>query len=286
MTSDGHVPSVSVVTVTGRPGSIDVTWGALRRQSVQDFEWVLCDELYEDRRAEVAEFVADPRLHHVPAPAVGDGLWNLNRAYNEALRHCRGELVVSLQDYIWVDADGLERFWSAHVDHGRRFLVTGPTATYALPAAIHDPNGKVTIFEHCCTEPPTELLGVDESRFAFPPGVTEATPFSWELNWAAAPLDAFYDVGGFAEEHDRLFYSCDNVTVAVMADHHGYGFLVDRDNVCRALDHGEAFPRPDDWEERHGLLGGWEAWYDRWAAAGRPRLDHLTRDERGTSAAP
>ena len=285
MASAAGAPAVSVITVTSRPGSIDVTWDALRGQTWQDFEWVLCDELHDRRHEEVAAFVDDGRLRHVPAPRRDDGLWTLNRSHNEALRHCRGELVVSLQDYIWVEPDGLERFWAAHRDAAGRAFVCGVTATYALPAPVDRLDGEVTIFAEPCTGAPTELLRVDESRYRFPPGLSAVTPFGWELNWAAAPLDALLDVGGFAEDHDRDFYSYDNVTVAVIADRLGYRFLVDRDAVCRALDHGGIFPKPDDWEERHGRRGGWDAWYRRWVAEGCPRLPHLNRDGRDASAA-
>lgn len=279
-------PSVSVLTVTSRPGSIDVTWAALRRQTFQDFEWVLCDERYDRRHQEVAAYVDDPRLRHIPAPRADGALWSLNRSHNEGLRHCRGELVVSLQDYIWVEADGLRRFWDAHREHGGRAFVTGVTATYRLPAPVHRLDGKVTIFAEPFTEPPDELMRVDESRFRFPPGRSPITSFGWELNWAAAPLGALHDAGGFAEDHDRLFYSYDNVTVAVVADRLGYRFLADRDNACRALDHGGIFPRPDDWEEHHGRRGGWDGWYRQWVAEGCPRLSHLSPSGGDASAAP
>lgn len=270
-------PSVSVVTVTCRPGSVDVTWGALRAQTWQDFEWVLCDALFDDRHEEVAAFVDDERLRHVRAPRTDGALWSLNRAHNDALRQCRGELVVSLQDYIWVEPDGLGRFWSAHRGAGGRAYVCGVTATYALPAPVDAMDGKISIFAEPCTDAPTEFLRIDESRSRFPPGLSPTTPFGWELNWAAAPLEGLVAAGGFAEDHDREFYSYDNVTVAVVAERLGYRFLLDRDNVCRALDHGGIFPKPDDWEDRHGRRGGWDRWYRRWVAEGCPPLPHLSR---------
>lgn len=276
MSGGGDAPKISVVTVTKRPGSIDVTWGGLRGQRMGDFEWVLCDELYDWRAAEVAAFVDDARLRHIPAPARPGDLWNLNKAYNEALRHCRGQLVVSLQDYIWVAPDGLERFWCAHERHGPRTLVAGVTATYALPAEVRGLDGKVTIFHEPWTERPEELLRVDEDRFCFPPGVTPARRQHWEINWASAPLAALFDVGGFAEEQDGMFYSCDNVTVATVAEHLGYEFVLDRDNVAHAIDHSGIFPKPADWEERHGRFGPWDRWHSRWRADGCPRFGYLT----------
>src|SRR5206468_11746908 len=100
-------PRISVVTVTRRPGSIDITGGGLSRQTLADFEWILWDELFDWRHEEVAAYVDDERLHHIPATMRPGALWNLHKSYNEALRLCRGRLVVSLQDYIWIPDDGL-----------------------------------------------------------------------------------------------------------------------------------------------------------------------------------
>lgn len=280
----GDTPSVSVVTVTKRPGSIDITWDGLLAQTLQEFEWVLCDELFDGRAAEVRSFVDDPRLVHIPAPVRAGHLWNLNKAYNEALRHCRGELVVSLQDYIWIPPGALQQFWHAYEDRGPKTFVCGVTATYALPAEIRRPDGAVTIFERPWTGPPDQLVRVDEDRFCFPPGVSNASAHHWEINWGGAPLAALFDVGGFAEEHDTLFYSCDNVTVAAVAEHLGYDFVLDRDNICRAIDHSDVFPKPADWEERHGKFGPWEAWYRRWKAERCPRFAYLTPERQGDAA--
>ena len=276
MTIGGRGPRISVVTVTNRPGSVDVTWDGLRHQTVQDFEWVLCDELFDWRATAVAQFVDDERLVHVPSPARPDHLWNLNKAYNEALRHCRGELVVSLQDYIWIGPEGLARFWAAYEHRGPSTFVAGVAATYAMPARVHRLDGKVTIFEQPWSGAPRRRLRVDEDRFCFPHVVSEARPVHWELNWAAAPLAGLFDVGGFAEEHDAAFYSCDNLTVATVAEHLGYEFVLDRDNVCKAIDHSAIFPKPADWEQRHGRFGPWDAWRERWQADDRPRFDYLT----------
>ena len=264
-----------MITVTNRPGSVDITWDGLLSQRMQDFEWILCDELFDSRATEVARFVDDPRLVHIPAPMRDDDLWNLNKSYNEALRHCRGEFVVSLQDYIWIAPEGLARFWAAYERRGPNTFVAGVTATYSMPAHVHRLDGKVTIFDEPWAGHPVGLLRVDEDRFSFPPGVSDARPWHWEINWAGAPLAGLFDVGGFAEEHDAAFYSCDNVTVATVAEHLGYEFALDRDNVCHAIEHSDIFPKPVDWEERHGRFGPWDAWHGRWQAEGRPRFNHL-----------
>lgn len=273
--------AVSVVTVTNRPGSIDVTWRALARQSLQDFEWVLCDELYDWRHAEVEAYVDDDRLVHVPAPVDPGALWNLNKSYNEALRHCRGELVVSLQDYIWVPDDGLERFAALVAAHGPKVLVSGVGHGYA-PPAVFDPRGKVSVFgsgfssEAYVNGSPVRT-GLD-ARFTGAREVASSGPRSWELNWGAAPVEALYDIGGFPEDHDREFVSCDNWSVSHAAAARGYRFLLDKSNECHLFDHRLLFPRPG-WEEHHGRYSRWERWYGEWLAAGCPRFGYLRRPD-------
>lgn len=271
--------AISVVTVTNRPGSIDITWPTLLRQSFQDFEWVLCDELYDWRRHEVATYVGDGRLRHVRAPVVDGDLWNLNKSYNEALRHCRGQLVVSLQDYIWIAADGLERFWALFQAHGPRVFMSGVGNGYA-PPPVHDHGGKISAFGPAFS-PEAHVggsplrTGVD-CRFNGVLDVEAAGPRSWELNWAGAPLDGLYDVGGFPEQHDGQFVSCDNLSVAHAAHSRGYEFLLDKTNECHLFDHRPLFPRPG-WEEHHGKNGQWERWYHDWSAQGCPRFPYLSR---------
>lgn len=271
--------AVSVVTVTNRPGSIDITWQTLARQTFQDFEWILCDELYRWRHREVAAYVRDGRLRHVPAPVVDSDLWNLNKSYNEALRHCRGQLVVSLQDYIWIAADGLERFWALFQARGPRLFLSGVGNAYA-PPPVHDPCGKISIFGSAFS-PEAHARGslvrtAVDGRFHGAREIEAAGPRSWELNWGGAPLDAIYEIGGFPEQHDREFVSCDNLSVAHAAQSRGYQFLLDKTNECHLFDHRRVFARPG-WEEHHGKNGQWERWHREWSAQGCPRFPYLTR---------
>ena len=270
-----HRPRISVVTVTNRPGSIDVTWDGLKRQTFQDFEWVLCDELHAWREEEVREHVNDPRLRHVPAPTRPGDLWNLNKAYNEALRHCCGELVVSLQDYIWVPPHGLARYWQVYQALGPRAFLSGVAELFAPTLPVTNPRGKVTIFSRPWSGRPVRRTRLDWRLLGSRGVIVEAGPGSWELNWAGAPLRAFYEIGGFPEEHDRLFYSCDNRSIAFCARRLGYRFYVDRVNGCYLIEHGGTFPKPADWEERHGQFGPWYQWFREWRASGCPRFPYL-----------
>jgi hypothetical protein len=269
-------PKISVVTVTKRPGSIDITWGALQQQTLDDFEWILCDELFHWRRKEVEQYVNDPRLRHIPAPVRKGDLWNLNKSYNEALRYCRGQFVVSLQDYIWIPPEGLANYWRAYQDLGPRVFLTGISHAHALPAPVHDLRGPVTIFSAPYSKKPMFRTRIDVRFRDSDSPIEERDPADWELNWAGAPLCAFYEIGGFSEKHDGEFYSCDNLTIAYCAQQLGYRIYLDQANECYPVDHGEIFPKSVDWEERHGRFGPWEQWYTDWLRKGCPRFPYLT----------
>lgn len=266
-------PRISVITVTKRPGSIDITWASLERQTFQDFEWILCDELYEWRRKEVAEYVNDPRLLHIASPIDDRDLWNLNKASNEALRHCRGELVVWLQDYIWSPHDGLQKFWDIYRALGPH-LVTGCGHKAAHPSIILA-EGKITIFSSPYTEKPTGIFEPDCRMTTTTRRLELTNPSHWELNWAAAPLSAFTRLGGFEEKHDREFYSCDNLSIAFRAQSFGYQIFIDGTNECTGFPHQLYWPRPQDWDEKHGMHGKFERWYRDWLAQGMPKLPYL-----------
>jgi glycosyltransferase involved in cell wall biosynthesis len=272
--SSERSPKISVITVTKRPGSIDITWASLEKQTFQDFEWILCDELHSWRKDEVAEYVNDRRLRHIPSPTREGDLWNLNKSYNEALRHCRGELVVSLQDYIWIPEDGLEKFWHLYRTLGPHFF-TG-CATKAVGPPMKSEEGKITIFEAPCRDRPTEIIEYDiRTMNESEDSVERSNPIDWELNWGAAPLSAFKELGGFEERLDREFYSCDNLAVSFRAECLGYQFFIDRTNECTAFAHLAYWPRVEDWEEKHGKYGKFEQWYRQWVDQGMPKLPYL-----------
>src|SRR3990167_8621719 len=101
---------VSIITVTNRWGGIDIAWSSLKKQTFKDFEWILLDKHYHARSKEVAEFVNDDRLKHYPIhPPKGPEIWDLNRAYNQAVRLSTGDLIISFQDYIWLEKEQVDK---------------------------------------------------------------------------------------------------------------------------------------------------------------------------------
>lgn len=242
------MPRISVLYVTNRPGGFDVLKHDLRRQTFEDFEVVVVDDLADERGAAVREYLStfDPTYVDPRDPRPSD-VWNLNKAYNDGIRACEGELIVSLQDYLWIDEDGLARFWEVYEDTGG--FVTGVGDKYGDPSTAADLEAPITIFEEPYADPPTDPVEHD-SRNEPPREVAETDFRHWELDWAAFPRGAAYALGGFDEAMDRV-YSGDNVAFAYRASKVGYEFYVDRRNESRGFSHAQWFPYPDDWEDEH-----------------------------------
>lgn len=149
---------------------------------------------------------------------------NLNASLNEGLRYCNGEYVVLYQDFIELEPEAIEKMLTiaSAVD---KALVTSCT---------RNPKGEI--------EDP-RYLGVDAVR--------PCLPEEWEANFAIAPLDVFYELGGFDEEYDNG-WSWDNVNLAQRAEMLGYHFLLDETNRPQLLHHEkepDSTPRNGEFHE-------------------------------------
>lgn len=131
------------------------------------------------------------------------------------LKRANGELIISLQDYIKISDDGLEKFWNAYQEN------------------------KST----CFTAPVGKTLDWKEVTYDWRDSHADCDWVRWEIDWAAAPKEMFYNIGGFDEELDK-YWSSDNVNVGYRAYLHGYEFKNLRDNKAVAFDHDKTIEHP------------------------------------------
>jgi glycosyltransferase involved in cell wall biosynthesis len=183
---------VSVLTPSIRPEGLKVTQDGLAAQTFTDFEWLV--------------EIGIPKRGH-----------DLNAAYNRMLRRAKGDIIVSLQDYIRVPPDYLQKFQSAFDEHT---FVTAPV-------------GKV-----------------DNLDFKGPAkwdwrAYEDAKPSwqHWEIDSGMAPRAALFEIGGFDEELDQ-HWSCDNVNVGYRAHLAGYTFANLFSNPAVAYDHDAFIKHP------------------------------------------
>ena len=186
------MPKISVITPTIRVEGLKVVHDSLLNQTFDSWEWLI---------------------------EVGNGKeMTLNKDMNKMLRRAKGELIISLQDYIKIpNKVGLESFWNYYQSDKKR-LVTSPV-------------GKTLDWEN--VEWDWRANGVPR----------KIEPPELELDWAAIPLQAFYDVGGFDEDFDRG-WSWDNVNLSLRMKEAGYSFMVNPCNRVMAYDHDKVIEHP------------------------------------------
>ena len=121
---------LSVIVVSNRIGGIDVLTSTLRESSNQDFELVICDELFPKYRAE--------------NPQVGKGSWRLGcpgaprwgrymQALNRAVSYARGDVLLFVSDYTSFAPETLATHAAFHATHGPREVMLGGIQYAALP---------------------------------------------------------------------------------------------------------------------------------------------------------
>ena len=187
------MPKISVITTSIRPKGLEITRQSLLKQGLKDFEWL------------------------VDINWIGEH--DLNRAYNRLIKRAKGELIVSLQDFIKIEADALEKLWEAYFHQPDTFFTC--------------PVGKVQNEDY---------TGDPKWDWRVSPGATMDWRM-WEIDFGACPKSALYAVGGFDESLDGL-WSMDNVSVGMRAEALGFKFDVLRDIRGVAYDHDAFIKHP------------------------------------------
>lgn len=231
---------ISVLYISNRYGGLDILRANLKRQTFKDFELVFVDGLYNERKNEVSEYFKDFKVTHIDQNVLPmEGFVSrLARADNLGFRNCKGELIVCLQDYIYIPSTGLEKFWNLHKLEEGKALITGMGHQYFYPAKedIVNDKGLITVFEQDYTKKPETPHWLDP-RFDGNYSVRLAHPVEWELNWACIPKDIIFKIGGMDEVYDQKGFAWDNTNIATRCAMLGFKILIDPSNECFGFDH-------------------------------------------------
>ena len=116
---------ITVLTVTYRGTErLQAMAESLARQTHQDFEWVIVDDLYETRKDEVSR-LPFPNRHMPPRNGVKEGnAWS--SAMNTGILHARGELLHFMADSVVLTRGLLARHWELYKAYGPKVLISGP----------------------------------------------------------------------------------------------------------------------------------------------------------------
>jgi hypothetical protein len=117
---------ISVILTTARFGGFDILFSSMLAQEFDgDFQVVVCDEYYEERKDRIARYIKpsvaaywndDPGLDskfdfvHIPSKRIYR-IYDDSLGVNTALAAASGELAVILADYTWAPADYLQAHW-------------------------------------------------------------------------------------------------------------------------------------------------------------------------------
>jgi hypothetical protein len=211
-----------VITPTIRLSGIRLIEKALKRQTFTDFEWIIGAPFSTEIKA---TWVKDD---------FQDGYWSLNRIYNSMIRKAKGELIVSWQDFTSANPDCLEKFWTDYQE------------TKGIIGAVGNKYKDETWVEKVWQDPRERN---DQGTFYI------CTPQDIEGNLAAYPRKALYDIGGFDEGADFLYYGMDCFGVNERLDKFGYVTYLDQTIKSYSISHG----RPKGWDEHNGLNGDYQA---------------------------
>lgn len=246
---------VAVFVPTFRPGGIDVTEASLLRQTHRDFILLVCDNRERDWWWELVAERNSVKIGNIRPPKINSEngeIRNLARAYNLAAETCLEsgcDLLVSLQDYIWLPSDGVERFVKLREILGSEIIMTGLTSISLDPRAdaVYDPEGAYTIFKEPYRQMPKEMkwhdvrkteiyrnLLIDEAA-----EIISIAPDHWEANWAAVPKEVLERVK-WDEVYDKGI-AYENADFAMCCDSLGVKTILDGKNHAISLPHFDYF---------------------------------------------
>lgn len=197
---------------------------SLRKQTYKDFEWVVISPFDLDFNPEGIK----TKVLKDPPKKEGD-YWSFNKAMNEAIRNCEGELIVSVQDYTGFIPEGLEKFMFFYENGYDKALISG------VGDKFDDKGVKMWVDPR-----KTDKYGTFYECFLN----------DVEFNYCSIPKKAFYDCGGFDEWLDK-YAGMDHISVQERLNELGYKFYLDQTNESKSRYHD----RLPGWEENLALKG-------------------------------
>lgn len=220
---------ISVICPTIRKDGLTIVKNALSKQTFKEFEFLIGSPF--DPKIPEARWILDD---------FRDGFWSLNRIYNRLFQACSGDLIVSLQDWIYVNPDGLQKFWDNY--QKTKGIISGVGDQYESINKWGKPQVKIW------SDPrKTDKYG----------SFYECEWNDAEWNWCAIPKKEIFAVGGMDEELDFLGYGGDQMSIAQRMRANGVLSYLDQTNESYTVRHDrEDFGGQEKWDTNHVLFNG------------------------------
>lgn len=252
---------IAVFTPTRLPG-FDVTVSSIERQILRDdmeLIVIVADELIEQR--DVRDYFTKKfDVTVFRKPMLEGNRRNLAASYNEAIRIARSKeayCMISLQDYIWIENDGIKRLVESSESlfpAASNHLIAGICDISATPFLTDDfvLTDSKSIFPdaNMASDKPREIMWSDSRRiFSENESIRIGIPIEWETNWAMIGNNALYDERLYFDEEFDKSIAHENQDYSYSANRLGYDIYV-ADNVAVSLPHKVYWPLYEQ-EEAH-----------------------------------
>lgn len=219
---------LSIITPSVRKKGLSIIKNSLQKQGFRDYEWLIGSKFNPE--IPEARWVVDD---------FGGGYWSLNRIYNKMIRESRGELIISLQDWIYLPPDALEKMWISY--QNTKGIISGVGNQYERMGKYRP--------EICIWQDPRKH--VSENSFY------EINPEDNEWNFCAVPRQALVDIGGFDNGLDQLGFGMDGYQVNERMDALGWKFYIDQTCESFTIRHNrDAHGGDDNWNNNNNLNNG------------------------------
>lgn len=234
-------PKVSIITPTIRSGFWDLMAQNIASQTYPNIEWIVVDDSIENRESLLKEVGKQYKLdvQYVRGKKYSKGfpyIYGLSSANNCGLEKAKGELLVFLQDFMFMPKDGIELLVNLHRAHPTSLLAPVDIAVKPIRPPMVDMKNWFSGMK------PEDTFGELIRKNIRCKGIgirPTNNPADWEMNYCAIPTAVAKDLGGWYEFfNDGLGF--DNTEIAYRALLSGYTIFIDDTNIATALDHWEA----------------------------------------------
>lgn len=229
-------PLVTIITPTIRKGFWRTMADNIASQSYRNVEWVVVDD-FPKNREKTMKAECDRvglKYQYLRGGKTDKFYFGLSSANNIAWKHAKGELLVFLQDFVYMPPNGIEMYVDWYLKH--------PNDLIAGVDVYHHPAFKPDVEDEDWFNGSNDFIGEFQwknSRVKNMGITQEEHPTMWEANYGAVPKKVIDGIGGWWEFfNDGLGF--DNTEMAQRAMLNGSKLWVDDTNVATCIEHWKA----------------------------------------------
>jgi len=248
---------VVVAVPTNRYGGLDILFSSLKRQTYPSL-LVMADELRAQRLHIYEEHGFIEKTVFVENEVQSGNKRALAQAYNNMADFAvdfEFDLMVSLQDYIWIPDNGVEMFVEDYLNYPDS-LITGLVSLSEAPGEdeIEDECAYYSIFKTPLIDKPEGISWHDVRDTALYPGepdIRACDAGHWEANWAAIPVSLLTKGIRWDLDYDRGI-AYENVDFAKRCERdYGTSCVLDKRNHAYGVPHRKIWPKEEKELERY-----------------------------------